>query len=168
MPGVSFTRVAIVAAIAFAVPLLLGLAPRLRLPSSVVEIVAGIVIGPSVLGWVRVDVPISILSLLGFAFLLFLAGMEIEFDRLRGRMLRVAALGYGVSFALALLVGYGLAALGLVKSPLLMAIILSAAALGIVIPVLKDTGEIVAAFGQLMIASVSFADFGRYRWGLLR
>jgi Kef-type K+ transport system membrane component KefB len=73
MPGVSFNGLLIVTVVAFLAPLLLGLSPARRLPSVVLEIVAGIVIGPSVLGWVRVDLPISILSLLGLAFLLFLA-----------------------------------------------------------------------------------------------
>ncbi len=74
MPNVSFSGLLIVAIVAFLAPLLLGLTPARRLPAIVLEIVAGIIIGPSVLGWVKVDLPISILSVLGLAFLLFLAG----------------------------------------------------------------------------------------------
>lgn len=59
LPPVSFSGLAIVAAVAFLVPLLLGLVPQLRLPSAVVEIVAGIVIGPSALGWVKDDIAIE-------------------------------------------------------------------------------------------------------------
>ena len=59
MPAVSFQGLLIVAGVAFLVPLLLGLSPARRLPPVVLEIAAGIVIGPSVLGWVRVDLPIS-------------------------------------------------------------------------------------------------------------
>lgn len=55
-------------------PLLVGLLPQLRVPAVVLEIVAGIVLGPSVLGWLRVDLPVQILALFGLAFLLFLAG----------------------------------------------------------------------------------------------
>lgn len=66
------------AAIAFAVPLGLGLFPSLRLPSVVLEIVAGIVIGPQILGLVEVDLPLRVLALIGLAFLLFLAGLEID------------------------------------------------------------------------------------------
>ncbi len=51
MPDVSFVGLLIVAIVAFLAPLLLGLSPARRLPSVVVEIVAGIIIGPSVLGW---------------------------------------------------------------------------------------------------------------------
>ena len=87
MPKVSFSGLLIVAIVAFLVPLLLGLTPARRLPAIVLEIVAGIIIGPSVLGWVKVDLPISILAVLGLAFLLFLAGLEVELERLRGRLL---------------------------------------------------------------------------------
>ena len=72
------------------VPLLLGLAPRLRLPSVVLELVVGIVVGPAVLGWVRPDLPVQILALLGLAFLLFLAGLEVDLRRLTGKLLRTA------------------------------------------------------------------------------
>src|SRR5438067_2202422 len=140
MPNVSFSGLLIVAVVAFAAPLLLGLSPARRLPSVVLEIVAGIIIGPSVLGWVKVDLPISILSVFGLAFLLFLAGLEVELQRLRGRLLLYVGSGFLLSFGLALLVGYALYVSGQVISPLLVAIILVATGLGIVAPVLKDSG----------------------------
>ena len=160
MPNVSFTGLLIVAIVAFAAPLLLALTPARRLPAIVLEIVMGIVIGPSVLGWVNIDLPISILSVLGLAFLLFLAGLEVELERLRGRRLMFVGLAFLISFGLALLVGYGLYAAGQVISPLLIAIILVATGLGIVIPVLKDAGESASDFGQLVIAGAMFAEFG--------
>ncbi|HEX6553892.1 MAG TPA: cation:proton antiporter [Ktedonobacteraceae bacterium] len=160
MPNVSFSDLLIVAVVAFAAPLLLGLTPARRLPAIVLEIVAGIIIGPSVLGWVKVDLPISILSVLGLAFLLFLAGLEVELERLRGRLLVFVGSAFLLSFGLALLVGYGLYLAGQVVSPLLIAIILVATGLGIVIPVLKDAGESASNFGQLVIAGAMFAEFG--------
>jgi Kef-type K+ transport system membrane component KefB len=63
----------------------------------VLEIVAGIVIGPSVLGWVEIDDPIRVLATFGLAYLLFLASLEIEFHRLRGRPLILAAVGFGTA-----------------------------------------------------------------------
>src|SRR6266581_1781350 len=114
MPDISFVGLLIVAVVAFLAPLLLALSPARRLSAVVLEIMAGILIGPSVLGWVKVDLPISILSVLGLAFL--------------------------ASSGLALLVGYGLYAAGQVMSPLLIAIILVATALGVVVPVLEDAG----------------------------
>ncbi len=160
MPDVSFSGLLIVAVVAFLAPLLLGLSPARRLPTVVLEIVAGIIIGPSVLGWVRVDMPISILSVLGLAFLLFLAGLEVELERLRGRLLLFIGLGFLLSFVLALAVGYALYLGGEVVSPLLIAIILVATALGILVPVLKDAGESESNFGQLVIAGAMFAEFG--------
>jgi Kef-type K+ transport system membrane component KefB len=160
MPDVSFSGLLIVAVVAFLAPLLLGLSPARRLPTVVLEIVAGIIIGPSVLGWVRVDLPISILSVLGLAFLLFLAGLEVELERLRGRLLLFVGLGFLLSFILALGVGYALYLRGEVVSPLLIAIILVATALGILVPVLKDAGESESNFGQLVIAGAMFAEFG--------
>ena len=157
---VHFTNLLIVVAAAFAAPLALGLVPALKLPSVVLEIVAGIVLGPSVLGWVEVDQAVEVLATIGLAFLLFLAGLEIEFHKLRGRPLVLASLGYGLSFALALVGSLLLDAAGLAQSPLLVAIILTATSLGIVVPVLKDAGEIETGFGQLVVAAASIADFG--------
>jgi Kef-type K+ transport system membrane component KefB len=160
MADISLTGVLVVAAIAFTVPLVLGLAPTLHLPSVVLEIVAGIVIGPAILGLVEVDLPLQVLALLGLAFLLFLAGLEIDLDRLRGARLRSAAAGFVISLAVALGIGLGLYATGLIEAPLLVAIILSSTSLGIVIPVLADAGQSNTTLGQLIIAGSSIADFG--------
>ncbi len=160
MPEVHFTNLLIVVAVAFAAPLALGFFPRLRLPAIVLEIVLGIVIGPSGLGWVEVDLPVSILSLIGLAFLLFLAGLEIDLQRLRGRVLRVTALGFAVSFVIGIVVGLALQAGDFVKSPLFIAIVLVSTSLGVIVPVLKDSDNIGSDFGQLVIAAASIADFG--------
>ncbi len=160
MPEIQFTNLLIVVAAAFLAPLLLGLAPSLRMPAVVLEIVFGIVIGPSVLGWVEVDEPVEVMSLVGLAFLLFLAGLEIDLKRLRGHSLRVAGLGFAASLALALAIAFLLEATGQVQTPLLVAIILASTALGIIVPALKDQGEASSGFGQLIIAAASIADFG--------
>ena len=139
---------------------MLGLLPRVQLPSVVLEIVAGIVVGPSVLGIAEVDEAVQVVALLGLAFVLFLAGLEIEFEKLRGQVLRITLLGFALSFAIALVVSLGLSAGGLVDTPLLVAIILCATSLGVLVPVLKDSGEISSTFGQLIIAAASIADFG--------
>jgi Kef-type K+ transport system membrane component KefB len=156
----SFDDLLIVVAVAFAAPFVLGLFPRVRLPSVVLEIVAGIVIGPSLLGIVEVDQAIEVVALIGLGFVLFLAGLEIEFERLRGQVLRLTALGFAVSFGIAVMVGLALSAAGLVETPLLVAIILCATSLGVIVPVLKDSGEISTSFGQLIVAAASIADFG--------
>jgi Kef-type K+ transport system membrane component KefB len=156
----TFDNLLIVVAVAFAAPFLLGLRPQLRLPSVVLEIVAGIAVGPSVLGLAEIDQSIEVIALVGLAFVLFLAGLEIEFEKLRGRVLRLTVLAFAVSFGIALLVALGLQGAGLIETPLLVAIILCATSLGVLIPVLKDAGEIDSTFGQLIVAAASVADFG--------
>ena len=159
MPGVSFTNLLIVAAVAVLAPLTVGFFPRLRVPAVVLEIIGGIIIGPSVLGWAHVDLPVQILALFGLAFLLFLAGLEIDVHRLRGRLLRFAILGYLVSLVLGYGAGASFTAAGWVSQPLLIAIILSATALGLVVPVLKDAGQVHSEAGQTALAAASVADF---------
>jgi Kef-type K+ transport system membrane component KefB len=160
MSAIHFTNLLIVVVVAFAAPLALGLAPRLRLPAVVLEIVAGIAIGPSGLGWVAVDQPVQIFSLVGLAFLLFLSGMEIDLQRLRGRILRITSLGFAGSFVIGIALGVAFHAAGYVRSPLFIAIVLSATSLGVIVPVLKDSGNIASNFGQLIVAAASIADFG--------
>ena len=159
MPPVSFDSLAVVLAVAFLVPLTLGLAPRLRVPSVVVEIVAGIVVGPQVLGWAHIDEPVRILSIVGLAVLLFLAGLEIDTSKLRGRLLRVAGLGFAGSVLLALAVGGVLDVFGVVHDPLFAAVVLLATSLGLVIPVLREAGATESTLGQLVILGSSIGDF---------
>ncbi len=160
MGEIQFTNLLLVVGVAFVAPLTLGFFPRLRLPAVVLEILLGIVIGPSGLGWMSVDVPVEILALVGLAFLLFLAGLEIDIDGLRGRTLRVTGLGFLLSLAFGLIAGVALHAGGYVKSPLFIAIVLVSTSLGVIVPVLKDSDNISSSFGQLVIAAASIADFG--------
>jgi Kef-type K+ transport system membrane component KefB len=156
----SFSGLLLVVTVAFAAPFLLGLFPGAKMPAVVLEIVAGIVIGPAGLGWVEVDDTISVLATMGLVFLLFLAGLEIDFGRLRGRLLRLAGGAWVLSFAIAVAVGFALKAGGFAETPVLVAVILCATSLGVIIPVLKDAGEIEGQFGQLVVAAGSIADFG--------
>jgi Kef-type K+ transport system membrane component KefB len=158
MEHLSFGGLFVVSLIAVGAPILVA-ALRLKIPAPVIEIVAGIIVGPSVCKWVKIDAPISVLALVGVAFLLFLAGLEIDLDRLRGRVLRVALLGYVLTLTLGVLVGLGAHAAGLVKSPFLLAVALSATSLGLVIPVLKDAGQAETPIGRYTIAGATVADF---------
>jgi Kef-type K+ transport system membrane component KefB len=155
-----FTNLLIVVAAGFAAPFALGFFPGLRLPAIVFELVLGIIIGPSGLDWVSVDPPVAVMSLIGLAVLLFLAGIEIEFDKLRGKVLRATLAGFVLSFAIALVLGLILQQAGLVKQPIFLAVLLCATSLGVLVPVLKDAGQVNSTFGQLIIAAGSIADFG--------
>ncbi len=159
MPEVGFTNLLVVALIALAAPLCLGFVPRLRMPAVVLEIVAGVVVGPSVLGWVEADLAVSIVAVLGLAFLLFLAGLEIDLSRLRGGVLRLALAGYAVTLVLGLVVGAALDAAGWISSPVLLAVALSATSLGLVVPVLKDAGRLGGSLGLTVVAAATVADF---------
>src|ERR671915_420353 len=90
----------IVALVAAAAPILADLSRRGRVPIVVAEIALGIVVGPEVLELARADDFIEGLSTLGLAFLFFLAGLEIEFERIRGKPLDLGALGWVVSLVL--------------------------------------------------------------------
>jgi Kef-type K+ transport system membrane component KefB len=159
LPEISFDNLLIVVAAGFAAPFVLGLAPKLRLPAVVLEIVLGIVLGPAVLGWVELDEPVEVLSLIGLAFLLFLAGLEIDLHALRGKLLREASEGFALSLALALVAALLLYITGIADSPILIAVILASTSLGVIVPVLQDAGEARSPFGQLVIAAASIADF---------
>jgi Kef-type K+ transport system membrane component KefB len=158
MPAVSFDSLTVVLGIAFVVPLALGFVPRVRIPAVVVEILLGIAVGPQVLDWARVDDPVAILSVIGLAFLLFLCGLEVDLDLLRGRLLSLALVSFGLTLLLAVLAGFALDAAGFVKSPLLAGIILTATSLGLVLPVLKEGDRVASQFGQLVFAGATLGN----------
>jgi Kef-type K+ transport system membrane component KefB len=159
MPEIDFGNLLGVLVIALLAPLTLGFAPHLRIPAVVLEIVLGVVVGPSALGWLEPDLSVQIVALLGLAMLLFLAGLEVDVRALGGGLLPLAATG----FALSLLIGWGaglsLSAAGWVKDPLLLAVTVSATSLGLVVAVLKDAGRLDTPLGQTTIAASSLADF---------
>jgi Kef-type K+ transport system membrane component KefB len=146
-----------VLAVAAAIPLLLGLMPRVPVPGPVLEIVAGVVIGPSVLAWVRPDETIRALSVLGLSFLLFLAGFEVDIRRFRGRTGRQVLLALTCSIALASAVGAGFAAVEM-RGGLLVAIALLATSLGLIVPVLADAGVLHQPIGVLTVACASAGE----------
>src|SRR4029079_2982035 len=133
MEVVEFTNLAIVLLVAFLAPLLLGLAPDLRVPAVVLEIMAGIIIGPSGLGWVKVDPTVDVFATVGLVVLLFMAGLGTEFEKLRGRLLQLSILGFGVSIALALLAAGTLTATGVGEATLLTAITLTGTSLAVIL-----------------------------------
>ncbi len=160
MPAISFDNVLIIAAIAVLVPVLLALVPRLPLPQAVLEVIAGIVVGPSVLGWVHIDAAVQVLSALGLGMLLFLAGLEIDVQRLRGPLGRVAGWAFGGSAVLGVAIAYVFRLAGLVTQPLFLAIVLMSTSAGLLLPLLKDAGEEDTRFGQLVMTAAALAEVG--------
>jgi Kef-type K+ transport system membrane component KefB len=158
MRDISFNSVLIIAGIAVLVPAVLGLLPRLPVPGPALEVIAGILVGPAVLGWVRVDAPVQVLSDLGLGMLLFLAGLEIDIERLRGPLARLAVSAFAVSAVLGLLCGYAFGLAGQAEQPLLLAIVLMSTSAGLLLPLLKDAGEDTTTFGQLVMTAAALAE----------
>jgi plasmid stabilization system protein ParE len=100
--AMNFGNLVAVLAVAAAVPLILAAVPRVRVPGPVLEIVAGIVLGPAVLDLVKPDQAVRLVSTIGLAFLLFLAGLEVDVRHFRGPRARLAGEALGLSALLAL------------------------------------------------------------------
>jgi Kef-type K+ transport system membrane component KefB len=156
----SYTSFVIVAVIAFVAPLIRGMAPQILVPAIVLELVAGIIVGPHGLGLAESTGPVNVFSTVGLACLLFLAGREIQVERLRGALLTTSLAGFAISFALAFGCAAALHAGGLIKTPLLVAIVFVATSLSIIIVPLKDAHETDSDFGQQVIAAAAIAEFG--------
>src|SRR5215472_6619620 len=156
--AMNFDNLVAVLAVAVAVPLVLAAVPRVPVPGPVLEIVAGIVLGPAVLDLVQPDQAVRLLSTIGLAFLLFLAGLEIDVRHFRGPRARLAGLALGLSVMLALIIGIALHVAGVVESPLLIGIILIATSLGMIVPILKDAGAADRPVGQFAIAGASLGE----------
>ena len=160
MKEVSFNGLLIVTVVAFTAPIVVATIRWVKFPSPVLEIIAGIAIGPAGLGWVKVDAPIQILSLVGLAFLLFLAGLDIDLMSLKGRVLQLSFAGFVLSLVLGLAAAAVFQSLGWVRSPLFLGVVLAATSLGLVVPVLKDAKRLDSTLGQLAVGGASVAEFG--------
>lgn len=170
--SLSFLPLLVVSLVAFLVPLLLSRFKRLRVPIVVGEILAGIMIGKSGFQLVEHDLILDILALLGFGYLMFLSGLEIDFDAVlprpgawhgswKDRLNNPLGLGI-MTFALTLLLataaGWGLHAIDAADDPWLAALILSTTSLGLVMPVLKEKGLITKPYGQALLIAAVIAD----------
>jgi Kef-type K+ transport system membrane component KefB len=154
----SFLVIVTVAALA---ALLAGwVQPRLAIPVVVIEIVSGIVVGPEVLDLAEPDDFIEFFSNLGLGMLFFFAGYEIDFDRIRGDPLNLALIGWGLSLALAYGLGGLLMASGLVLSLLYTGSAMATTAIGTLIPILSDAGELRTRFGTYLLGAGAMGEFG--------
>jgi Kef-type K+ transport system membrane component KefB len=167
----SFLPLLIVVVLASLVPLALSsMRGRLAVPIVVGEIIAGMIVGRSGFGWVLPgDVALELLKELGFVFLMFLSGMEIDFRSLRGNgserfsarwsPLSMAVLNFAVTLLFACAFAFGLLWIGATTDPWMMALILSTTALGVVVPILKEAGLSRTLFGQTILLATVIADF---------
>lgn len=134
-----------------------SLAPWVRIPVLVFELILGILVGPAVLGWVVPDEILTVLADFGLGLLFFVAGSEIDFAGIRGRPIVRASLGWLVSLALGFAIGFIVAG---DDAAIIIAICLSSTALGTLMPILRDAGELHTPFGRAVSAVGAIGEFG--------
>jgi Kef-type K+ transport system membrane component KefB len=156
----TLSSLVIVVAIAALAPIVSDALKWVRVPALAFELVLGIVVGPEVLHWAHLDPTIETLAEFGLAILMFLAGYEIEFDRVRGRPLQLAASGWLMSLVLGLAAGLAVSASGLAVSALVVGLALTTTAIGTLLPMLSDAGELNTRFGSLFLAAGAVGEFG--------
>ena len=154
----SFLVIVTVAALAALLAAFVG--SRIALPVVVIEIVAGIVVGPELLDLAQPDDFIDFFSSLGLGMLFFFAGYEIDFERIRGAPLRLAAIGWVLSLVLAYSLGGLLALAGVVLSLVFTGSAMATTAIGTLIPILSDAGELRTRFGTYLLAAGAMGEFG--------
>jgi Kef-type K+ transport system membrane component KefB len=171
---VDFTPLLVVSVLAMVVPIVLHRIPRIAIPIVVGEIVAGMLAGPHALGLIPVgNDELEFLKLFGFAYLMFLSGLEIDFGLLfRGggvegggavkraltSPIGAGAASFSLTLAIALAFSMWLVRGGLASNVWVMALILSTTSLGVVVPVLKERGLSRTPMGQYILVAAVIGD----------
>ncbi len=145
--------------IAVLAPLLVGLL-RLKVAEVVILLGLGIVVGPELLDLVDVNSSITLLSQLGLGFLFFFAGLELEPEAIKGRYGKLAAIGWGTTLLIAGVSTWVLDSMGFLENFVGFAIVLTSTALGTLLPVLRDSGELHTPFGKFFMGAGAFGEFG--------
>jgi Kef-type K+ transport system membrane component KefB len=154
----SFFAVVMVAALA---AVIVAVVPkRFAPPVVVLELLLGIIIGPHVLKLAHIDDFTEFFSNLGLGMLFFFAGYEIDFQRIRGIPLELGATAWAISVGLAFGIGGILAGLGVIVSFLYTGAAMATTAIGTLIPILRDNGELKTRFGTYLLAAGGAGEFG--------
>ena len=151
---------AIVVVAAFAAVLVAVVPKRFAPPVVVLELVLGILIGPQVFDLAHSDDFVNFFANLGLGMLFFFAGYEIDFERIKGRPMELGALGWLLSVLLAYAIGGVLATAGIVVSFLFTGSAMATTAIGTLIPILRDNGELKTRFGTYLLAAGGAGEFG--------
>jgi Kef-type K+ transport system membrane component KefB len=150
----------VVATIAALAPVLADLSRRAAVPVVVAEIFLGILVGPQVLDLAQTDSFITALSTFGLAFLFFLAGIEIDFQRIRGAPLERGLAGWGMSVVLGAAIAVVLHVTGVIHATVLVALALTTTAMGTLMPILRDAGILDQRFGDFVVGAGAVGEFG--------
>ncbi|MET0926644.1 MAG: cation:proton antiporter [Solirubrobacterales bacterium] len=157
---IDLSNLLVVAGVAVLAPVLADLSRRARLPTVVAEIFLGILVGPELLGLAELDGILDALSTFGLAFLFFLAGIEIDFERIRGAPARAGALGWLFSVVLGGVVALALHLSGVIHATVLVALALTTTTLGTLMPILRDSGVLDQRFGRFVVGAGTAGEFG--------
>src|SRR3954467_6257948 len=133
---------------------------NLFVPVVVVELALGVLIGPQALDLAKVDEVTTFFADLGLGMLFFFAGYEIDIARIRGHPLRLALLGWALSLVIAYTLGGLLALAGVVVSLVYVGSALATTAIGTLLPILTDTGEMRTRFGTYLLAAGAVGEVG--------
>ncbi|UAC48018.1 monovalent cation:proton antiporter family protein [Bacillus aquiflavi] len=164
----SLMSLMIVVGIAFLIPILLHHLKLRALPVVVAEIVAGLIIGKSGFNIVTDDPWLNLLSLLGFIYLMFLSGVEIDFNSFSGKSkqrkgepnpLIISLIIFVAILLLSFVFFFILVMLGFVSEPYLMTLIIATISLGVVMPVLKEKKLMKTGIGQTILLVTVISDF---------
>ncbi|NUR82827.1 MAG: cation:proton antiporter [Nonomuraea sp.] len=159
MSGSPLTSSMVIAFAAVLAPILAHLLRRvIQVPAVVLQILLGVLVGPVVLGWVKVNTEVGLLSDFGLAVLMFMAGYEIEFDRIRGRPIRLATIGWLVSLVLGM--AFGMVIAGFTLKAQLVGLVVTTTALGTILPMVRDAGALGSPFGGRVLAIGALGEFG--------
>ena len=132
---------------------------RLVLPTVVVEIVLGIVIGPAVLGLAEVDAYVAFLSDFGLALLFFFAGLEVIEHHVPRNVLRRGTVGWCMSLAIGVVFGVLLDQLGVDAVWWLLSVALATTALGTLVPILSDAKLLPTQLGGAVLGTGVAGEF---------
>jgi Kef-type K+ transport system membrane component KefB len=147
-------------AVAVLAPLLSEIPTPFKVPAVVLEVLLGIVIGPHVLKLVEFDGFVETMFALGTAATLFMSGIELEFDDIRGRPMLLAVGGWTISVLLSVTIVSLLHAIPHVRTPLVVALAMCTTGLGVVAPGIRDSGHLRTDFGRLVLAAGTLGEVG--------
>ena len=129
------------------------------IPVVVIELVFGVMLGPQVIG-LHVHSFLRFFSDLGLALLFFFAGYEIDIHRISGQPLRLGLTGWAMSLVIAYTLAIVLSLGGIVLSALYTGSALTTTAIGTLLPILSDSGELKTKFGTFMLGAGAVGEFG--------
>ncbi len=162
--GLNYWPLFLVFVIAWLVPMVLSWLEVTKVPSVIVEIVAGVLIGPSVLNWVGKEPYLDFLAYTGFLFLIFLSGLETDIRKIiaslpKGRIKQIDLISNSFLVAVIIYLGSLLLSFPVALSisffyPVdifFFTVLFPSVALSIVVPILKNDGQLGRRFGQIIL-----------------